>query len=132
MFIPMWALILIALAVVFTVRSLYVQSKHHQAMAVRNYRQWGLMRHEFECLSNGVMVLIGRLYDHPELIKAIENEVGEYTILSSLEMWKGAYDENDYVTTYRKVREIIYQHWSQYDYADVEQDMSYYGKYRSE
>ncbi|MDX7122039.1 hypothetical protein [Enterobacter hormaechei] len=132
MFIPVWALVLIALIVGFVIYTLNAKRKYHHAMAVRNYRQWGLMRHEFECLSNGVMVLIGRLEEHPELVKSIENELGEYTILSDIDTWCKAYNESDHITTYRIVREIIYRHWSVYDYADVEQDINYYGKYRSE
>ncbi|HCU75240.1 MAG TPA: hypothetical protein DGS69_06755 [Acinetobacter baumannii] len=132
MFIPMWALILISLVVVIGSFSMHRQIKQWKYLAIRNYRQWGLMRHEFECLSNGVMCLIGGLSEYPELIKSIEKKLGEYTILRSLSKWKDAYDERDVVLSYRKVREIIYEHWSKYDYLDVEQDMNYFGFFRSE
>lgn len=131
MYIPEWVLILLLVIVVCVIASLVKRCKYHHSMAVSNYRQWGLMRYEFERISHRMIVLHQRLYEHPELIRAIENELGKYAI-TDLDMWHEAYEEPDYTMTFRKVREIIYKHNREYDYADVEQDMNYFEKYRSE
>lgn len=132
MFIPEWLLILVVVVVICAIYSLVKQCKYQKALAVRNYRQWGLMRFEFERLAQSAIILHQRLYEHPELVKEIEDKIGGHTSLDDLDMWHEAYIENDYVMTFRKVRGILYKHWSKYDYADVEQDMNYFGKYRGE
>ncbi|MBU5601634.1 MULTISPECIES: hypothetical protein [Citrobacter] len=133
MYIQSWLLITIVVVVSIALYSLYRSYKHQKAFAINNYKQWGKMRYEFECTAK--LLIIERSHLCDEMLPELVNKFGDYSWFNWIhdpKHWQDlSHNSPDYYELYDGVREEIYRFYSEYDYADVMQDINYFEVYRT-
>ncbi|EHN8717685.1 hypothetical protein ACVCDB_000183 [Enterobacter hormaechei] len=133
MFIPIWLLVLVVLFLSLTISYCRKLFKKWKVVAVNNYRRWGKMKYEFECVADFLILDRDHLCENlcPELREELAqhfrvkwlNNPTHWNKLSRREQLFGPYSE------YVGIRKIIYQHFQDYNYRDVDSVLTTYGVY---
>ncbi|EOV8008507.1 hypothetical protein ACN25C_004936, partial [Salmonella enterica] len=68
MYVPTWLVIVILIAVTVTINHYYKLYKKWKALTVHNYRRWGKMKYEYECVADLLILVDLPLYFQTSVI----------------------------------------------------------------
>ncbi|EAM6394204.1 hypothetical protein BZH78_03230 [Salmonella enterica] len=133
MYVPIWLVIVILIAVTVTINHYYKLYKKWKALTVHNYRRWGKMKYEYECVAD--LLILDRDWLCQNLPPELREELSQnfrvkwlsnpeyWSKLSKQEQLFGPYPE------YEEIRKLVYEHFQEYDYRDVDYELTNYGIY---
>lgn len=131
MYVPVWLAVIAVLVLVGLVHHYYKLYRKWEALTVHNYRRWGKMKYEYECVAD--LLILDRDFLCQNLKPELRTELSQnfrVEWLNDPEYWDklsrktqlfGPYPE------YEEIRKLVYYHFREYDYRDVNYELSNYG-----
>lgn len=133
MYIPIWLIVVVLVVVAIAINHYYKLYKRWKALTVHNYRRWGKMKYEYECVAD--LLILDRDWLCQNLKPELREELSQnfrVKWLNNPEYWDrlsrqdqlfGPYPE------YEEIRKLVYEHFKEYDYRDVDHELTNYGIY---
>lgn len=131
MYVPVWLLVLASLAVVAAICHFYKLFRKWEALTVHNYRRWGKMKYEYECVAD--LLILDRDWLCHNLEPKLREELGkDFRVkwLNKPKYWEELGKHNQLFgpcPEYEEIRKLVYEHFREYKYLDVDDELSNYG-----
>ncbi|KUP98905.1 hypothetical protein AWI06_21935 [Enterobacter hormaechei subsp. xiangfangensis] len=131
MYVPIWLVAVVVVGVGVAINHYYKLYRKWEAIAVNNYRRWGKMKYEYECVAD--LLILDRDWLCQNLKPELREELSQnfrVKWLNNPQYWEGLSKNNQLFgpyPEYEEIRKLVYEHFQEYKYWDVDEELSNYG-----